>query len=39
MSRDELLKILKTLKENNAEKYEITALGLFCSAVRDENKK
>ncbi|MCH9022076.1 MAG: nucleotidyltransferase domain-containing protein, partial [Planctomycetes bacterium] len=39
MSRDELLKILKTFKENNAEKYDITALGLFGSAVRDENQK
>ena len=39
MSRAELLKILKTFKEKNAVKYEITALGLFGSAVRDENQK
>ena len=36
MSREELLKILKAFKDECAEKYGITTLGLFGSAARGE---
>ena len=39
MSRAEILKKLKTFKEEYAEKYGITTLGLFGSAARDENQE
>jgi len=38
MSREEILEILKTFKLECAEKYGITALGLFGSAARQENQ-
>ena len=38
MSREEILAILKTFKQECAEKYGITTLGLFGSAARDENR-
>ena len=38
MSREEILAILKTFKQECAGKYGITALGLFGSAARDENR-
>lgn len=37
MSREEILAILRTFKEECAEKYGISSLGLFGSAARDEN--
>jgi predicted nucleotidyltransferase len=38
MSREEILAILRTFKQECAEKYGITTLGLFGSAARDENR-
>ena len=38
MSREEILKILRTFKEEHGEKYGITSLGLFGSMARDENR-
>lgn len=37
MSREEILAILRKFKQESAEKYGITTLGLFGSAARDEN--
>jgi predicted nucleotidyltransferase len=38
MSREEILRILKTFKEECGKKYGITSLGLFGSAAREENQ-
>jgi len=38
MSREEILEILKAFKEECAEKYGITSLGLFGSAARGEDR-
>ncbi len=38
MSREEILAILRTFKQESAEKYGITSLGLFGSTSRDENR-
>ena len=38
MSREEILEILKKFKQECAEKYGITSLGLFGSAAREENQ-
>jgi len=38
MSREEILEILRTFKQECAEKYCITSLGLFGSAAREENQ-
>jgi len=38
MSREEILAILKTFKQECEEKYGITTLGLFGSAAREENR-
>jgi len=38
VSREEILALLKTFKGECAEKYGITSLGLFGSAVRGENR-
>jgi len=35
MSRSEILRMLKDFKENNSEKYDIVAIGLFGSTARD----
>jgi predicted nucleotidyltransferase len=38
MSREEILKILKTFKEEHASRYGILALGIFGSVARDQAK-
>jgi len=38
MSRAEILKILKSFKEQYAQQYGITGMGLFGSAARNENQ-
>ena len=39
MSRAEILKILKTFKEEHASQYGILVLGVFGSVARDEAKE
>ena len=39
MTRSEILKILKEYKEENAEKYNIQAIGLFGSFSTDQGKE
>ena len=39
MLRAEILKILKAFKEQYAEQYEISSLGMFGSVARDENQQ
>ena len=39
MLRKEILEILRNFKQEYAEKYGITTLGLFGSAARDENRE
>jgi predicted nucleotidyltransferase len=36
MKRDDILSILRAFKQNTAEKYDITNIGIFGSYARDE---